>query len=320
MEGTPVDLHQLRIFRSAVKAGGFTHASRELNLSQSTVSQHIKQLEEEIGCQLFMRVGKRVLLTEAGQLLHDHCEKIFQDVKNAEMAIRESTGLKRGEVRFGTGSTTLIYQLPPVLETYQARYPNIELIVVSEITDIILRDVQAQRLDLGLVMLPVEERDLQVVPLYDEELRVALPIRHPLARKPALSVADLAGLRFILYARKTVMRRLIDGFFAELGVRPLIAMEMENIEAIKSLIGAGLGASVLPVHAVGNEAADKKVRLMRVKNHPLYRRLGLVTLKSGYIPDAVRELSKLIADELGAKSEATNKKEKGKGQASTNPA
>src|SRR5215510_2953274 len=93
--GVSVDLHQLRIFHSAVKAGGFTHASRELHLSQFTVSQHIKQLEEEIGCQLFMRVGKRVLLTEVGQILHDHCEKIFQDVKSAEMAIRESTGLQR---------------------------------------------------------------------------------------------------------------------------------------------------------------------------------------------------------------------------------
>jgi LysR family transcriptional activator of glutamate synthase operon len=315
-----VELHQLRIFHSAVKAGGFTHASRELHLSQSTVSQHIKQLEEEIGCQLFMRVGKRVLLTEAGQLLRDHCEKIFQDVKNAEMAIRESNGLKRGEVRFGTGSTTLIYQLPPVLETYQARYPNIELIVVSEITDIILRDVQAQRLDLGLVMLPVDEQDLQVVPLYDEELKVALPIRHPLARKPSLSVADVGELRFILYARKTVMRRLIDGFFAELGVAPPIAMEMENIEAIKSLIGAGLGASVLPIHAVGNEAADRKVRLMRVKNHPLYRRLGLVTLKSGYIPNAVRELSRLIAEKLGAKSEGKRESKRHKASpASTSP-
>src|SRR5262245_48023981 len=266
-----------------------------------------------------MRVGKRVLLTEAGQLLRDHCEKIFQDVKNAEMAIRELTGLKRGEVRFGTGSTTLIYQLPPVLETYKARYPNIDLIVVSEITDIILRDVQAHRLDLGLVMLPVEQPDLLVVPLYDEELKVALPMRHPLARKPALSVADLGGLRFILYERKTVMRRLIDGFFAELGVTPTIAMEIENIEAIKSLIGSGLGASVLPVHAVGNEAADKKVRLMRVKGRPLHRRLGLVTLKSSYIPNAVRELSTLIAEKLGAKVKRQNRKQKPKVSQATNP-
>lgn len=294
-----MDLHQLRVFQSAVKTGGFTHASRELHLSQSTVSQHIKQLEEELGCQLFMRVGKRVVLTEAGELLREHSEKIFQDVKNAKMSIRELAGLQRGKVRFGTGATTLIYQLPPVLETYQARFPNIELIVVSDITDHILREVQAQRLDLGLVMLPVEAADLQMIPLCEEEVKIAIPSRHPLASKRALNIADLNQLRFILYEQKTIMRKLIDNFFAELGVKPHVAMVMENIEAIKSLVGAGLGASVLPVHAVGKEAADKKVSLMRVEKHPLHRQLGLITLKSSYIPNAVRELCWLIAAELG---------------------
>ena len=295
-----MDLHQLKVFYSAVSAGGFTHASRELRLSQSTVSQHIKQLEEELACQLFTRVGKRVLLTEAGQLLREHCEKIFQDVRSAKLSIRELAGMQRGKVRLGTGATTLIYQLPPVLESYQARFPNIELIVVSDITDNILRAVQSQRLDLGLVMLPVEERDLQVEPLCTEEVKIAVPSRHPLARKRTLSIADLGQLRFILYEQKTVMRRLIDNFFAELGVTPRIAMVMENIEAIKSLVGVGLGASVLPVHAVGNEAVDRKVRLMRVHKHPLQRQLGLVTLKSSYIPNAVREMSTMIREELQA--------------------
>lgn len=296
-----MDLHQLRVFHAAVKAGGFTLASRKLHLSQSTISQHIKQLEEELGCQLFMRVGKQVLPTEAGQLLREHCERIFQDVKNAEMSIQELTGLRKGKVRFGTGATTLIYQLPPVLESYQARYPEVELIVVSDISEVIRQEVQAHRLDLGLVMLPVEETNLQVEPLCAEELLVALPARHPLARRRTLRVSDLSQLRFILYERKTVMRQLIDNFFAELGVQPQLTMVMENIEAIKSLIGAGLGASVLPVHAIGNEAADKKIRLMRVEKNQLHRQLSLITLKSSYIPNAVRELEKLIVAELGTK-------------------
>ncbi|MBS1808163.1 MAG: LysR family transcriptional regulator [Acidobacteria bacterium] len=296
-----MDLHQLKVFHTAVKAGGFTLASRKLHLSQSTISQHIKQLEEELGCPLFMRIGKQVLPTEAGQLLREHCERIFQDVKNAEMSIQELTGLRKGKVRFGTGATTLIYQLPPVLEAYQARYPEVELIVVSDISEVLRQEVQAHRLDLGLVMLPVEETNLQVEPLCAEELCVALPARHPLAQKRALQICDLSQLRFILYERKTVMRQLIDNFFAEVGIQPRVAMVMENIEAIKSLIGAGLGASVLPMHAVGNEAADKKVRLMRVEKKRLHRQLSLITLKSSYTPNAVRELGKLILAELGTK-------------------
>jgi LysR family transcriptional activator of glutamate synthase operon len=281
-----------------MQSGGFTQASRKLHLSQSTISQHIKQLEAELGCPLFMRVGKQVIPTQAGQLLREHCERIFQDVKNAEMSIQELTGLRKGKVRFGSGATTLIYQLPPVLEAYQARYPEVELIVVSDISEVIRQEVQAHRLDLGLVMLPVDEPNLQVVPLCAEELQIALPARHPLAQRRSLRARDLHELRFILYEHKTVMRQLIDMFFAELGVRPQVTMVMENIEAIKSLIGAGLGASVLPVHAVGNEAADKKVRLLRVEGQRLHRQLSLITLKSAYIPQAVQELGKLIAAEL----------------------
>ena len=299
-----MDLHQLKVFYAAARAGGFTRASQELHLSQSTISPHITQLEDTLGSQLFMRVGKRVLLTDAGHLLRDHCERILQDVKNAEMAIRELSGLQRGKVRLGTGATTLIYQLPPVLESYQARYPNIEIVIVSDTTDALIRDVQAQRLDLGLVMLPVTGNDLQLTPLCEEELLIALPSRHPLARKSALNVNDLRELRFILYEKKTVMRSLIDNWFAALGVTPQLAMLMENIEAIKSLVGAGLGASVLPAHAVGNDALDRKVKMLRVQRHRLHRQLALVTLKSAFIPNAVSALSELILKELGGKKGA----------------
>jgi DNA-binding transcriptional LysR family regulator len=296
-----MDLHQLKIFLSAARAGNFTHASRERRLSQSTISQHIKQLEAELGCQLFRRIGKRVLLTEAGQLLCEHGERILQDVKHAEMAIQDLNGLKRGKVRFGSGATTLIYQLPPVLESFHSRYPNIELVIVSETTDQLVREVLAQRLDLALVMMPIAESNLHVTLLHREELLVALPRRHPLTRKPALSVEDLRALPFILYEKKTVMRGLIDGFFATLGVTPQIAMVMENIEAIKSLVASGLGASVLPEHAVGNDALDRKVKLMRVHRHMLHRQLALITLNSSYLPAAVKALFDLIVGGMGAK-------------------
>jgi LysR family transcriptional activator of glutamate synthase operon len=297
-----MDLHHLKVFAAAARTGGFSHASRALGLSQSTISQHVKLLESELGCQLFMRVGKRVLLTEAGQLLREHCERILQDVKHAEMAIQDLNGLQRGKVRFGSGATTLIYQLPPVLEAFQAKYPNIELVIVSETTDQMVRDVLAQRLDLALVMQPVAESNLQFTPLHREELLVALPRRHPLTRQAVLSVDDLRALRFILYEKKTVMRGLIDGWFTLLGVEPQIAMVMENIEAIKSLVASGLGASVLPEYAVGNDALDKKVRLMRVQRHSLQRQMALITLKSAYQPNAVKALFELIVSELGSQT------------------
>lgn len=302
-----MDFHQLKVFYSAVTTGSFTRASQTLNLSQSTISQHIKQLEGELGCHLFRRVGRGVHLTEAGQLLRDHCEKIFQDVKNAEMAIKELNGLQRGRIRFGSGATTLIYQLPAVIETFSAQFPNIELVIFSDTTEAIIREIKAQRLDLGLVMKPPAENDLQFTPLYNEELMIAVSSKHPLANKRALTITDLQDLRFILYEKKTVMRKLIDDFFKALGITPQIAMVMENIEAIKSLVGTGLGASVLPAHAVGDDAIDKKVRMLRVQNRTLRRQLGLICLKSVLPPNTVHQFSELILHQLRATPHSAKK-------------
>jgi LysR family transcriptional activator of glutamate synthase operon len=196
----------------------------------------------------------------------------------------------------------LIYQLPAVIEAFNAQFPNIELVIFSDKTETIIREIKAQRLDLGLVMKPPAENDLQFTPLCNEELMIAVSSKHPLASKRALSKQDLQDLRFILYEKKTVMRKLIDDFFHQLGIAPQIAMVMENIEAIKSLVGTGLGASVLPAHAVGEDALDKKVRMLRVQNCTLRRQLGLIQLKSNLLPNVVHQFSQLIINQLGAKA------------------
>src|ERR1700693_6032829 len=134
-----MDLHQLRVFQAAVKSGGFTRAGEAMHLSQSTVSQHIQQLEEELGCPLFLRVGKRVVVSEAGTVLLQYAERIFRDLKNAEMAVRELSAMKRGTVRLGVGPTTLTYRLPRVLGEYKRKFPEIELIILAGTTEFLLQ-------------------------------------------------------------------------------------------------------------------------------------------------------------------------------------
>jgi DNA-binding transcriptional LysR family regulator len=285
-----MDLQQLRVFQSAVKTGGFTRAGEALHLSQSTVSQHIKQLEESLGCPLFLRVGKRVVVSEAGKVLMQYAERIFRDLKNAEMAVRELSASKRGTVRFGVGPTTLTYRLPHVLADYKRRFPEIELIVLAGTTEFLLQAMKSQTLDLAVVMhTSVQAPGLAITPLGREELVVVLNRDHPLGRKTALEPADLASLRFILYERNTAMQRLIDQYFQLLGINPKIIMEVENNEAIKSLVGAGLGASILPVCAVPQQSAH--LRIVRVKGMPLTRELALVSMDTEILPNAIRELA-----------------------------
>jgi LysR family cyn operon transcriptional activator len=293
-----MDLHQLRVFESAIKSGGFTRAGEQLHLSQSTVSQHIKALEQELGCPLFLRVGKRVLVTEAGNVLLQYAERIFRDLKNAEMAVREMNALKRGTVRLGVGPTTLTYRLPRILRDYTRRFPQIELIVLAGTTEFLLDAIRSQLLDLAIVMSSAPQAGLKSTPLGREELVIVLNSKHPLARKKMLEPADLASLRFILYEKKTAMQTLIERYFESLGVSPSITMEVENNEAIKSLVRAGLGASILPLCAVADEPRDSQLRVLRVRGRRLLRELRLLSADAETLPKAIESLGAALVSGL----------------------
>ncbi len=270
-----MDLHQLRVFHAAIKSGGFTRAGEELHLSQSTVSQHIKLMEAELGCSLFLRVGKRVMVTEAGNVLLQYAERIFRELRNAEMAVREINALKRGTVRLGVGPTTLTYRLPPILRDYIRRFPQMELIVLAGSTEFLLGELKSQHLDLAIVISTAPLPGFRLTPLGREELVIVVNGKHPLARQRTAEPSDLASLRFILYKKNTAMQNLIDRYFESLGVTPHINMEVENNEAIKSMVRAGLGASILPLCAVAKEPRDSHLHVLRVKGKPLTRRLGV---------------------------------------------
>ena len=296
-----MDLHQLRVFHAAVLTGGFTRAGEELHLSQSTVSQHIKLLEDELGCPLFLRVGKRVQVTEAGKVLLPYAERIFRDLKNAEMAVREMNALKRGTVRLGVGPTTLTYRLPQVLGDYKRRFPEIELIVIAGTTEFLLQALRSQRVDLAIVMPTAAQPGLTVKPLGLEEMVIVINRDHPFARRRAIDPSDVATLRFILYEKNTAMQNLIDRYFESLGLTPTILMEVENNEAIKSLVRAGLGSSILPLCAVANEPPDSQLRILRVKGKPLMRHLRLASADADVLPKAIEELATALTSALTSK-------------------
>ena len=303
-----MDIHQLRVFRAAGQEGGFTRAGEQLHISQSTVSQHIKLLEQELGCSLFLRVGKKVLVTEAGNVLLQYAERIFRELKNTTMALQELNDVRRGTVRMGVGPTTLTYRLPPILRRYTRRFPEIELIVLAGNTEYLVNAIRSHNLDLAVVMATAAYPDLTSTPLGREELVFVLNSRHPLALRRMLQPIDLATLRFILYEKHTAMQNLIDRYFESLGVTPRISMEVENNEAIKSMVRAGLGASILPLCAVEDEPRSGHLRILRVKERPLMRELHLLSPNSGILPKAIQELaSTLVAGLAGRKTEIDRK-------------
>ncbi len=296
-----MDLQQLKVFREAAKSGGFTRASAELRLSQSTVSLHIKRLEEELGCPLFLRARKRVYLNDAGRLLLEHAERIFSAVRDAEMALGELTEQQRGIIRLGSGATTLTYLLPRILGAQQKRHPEIELVVTTGSSEMLALAVHQQKLDMAVVMQPVDPSlSIEWLPLFREELVFIVSSSHPITEKRSLQADDVKDIPFISFHEGTAMRSHVDRELEALQIVPRVTMEFENIEAIKAMVRAGLGGAILPACSVqGSQAA---LRAMRFREHRMGRELLLALPKSAYVPRSIANFANRLAKGLTGKN------------------
>jgi DNA-binding transcriptional LysR family regulator len=294
-----MDLRQLEMVRAVAENSSFTLAGRQLNVAQSAISRKIKLLENELGEKLFRRVNKKVFLTPAGTVMLRYSDRIFQELRNASLEIADLRELNRGILRIGSGMTACIYLLPPVIEKFQKRFPKVDIQVQTAPADVLLPKVRDGALDVGVVTLPVNFPDLEVLPFAREEMVVvASPRNRKLAHRRTIRSAELASLRMILFNPGTTTRTLIDDYFRRIGIQPEVAMESENIASIRPLVRINLGVSILPLAAVADEAKRGELKYLRLADEPLTRDIGLVTHKSNYQPRLLLELISLFKTTL----------------------
>ena len=290
-----LNLDQLITFATVVEHGGFTEAASRLGLTQPAVSMQIRNLEERFGVRLVERVGKRALPTAAGRDLLPFIRRMRDEVEAASAAMGRHRAGQAGRVRIGTGATACIYRLPPILTALRAAHPGLEIIVVTGNTPDILDAVEAGTLDLALVTLPAVRAGLSIEPVCSEDLVCVGP---RIGEEPApdgIAPAALADGALILYERGGTMRAVIDGWFMAGGVQPRPAMELGNVEAIKNLVAAGLGRSILPSVTVQGPG-DRDRFAVQPLAPPLVRTLGLV-LRRDKVPDpGVRAMMRAIVD------------------------
>ena len=279
----------VRTLREIARHGSFSRAAESLRLSQPAVSLHVRQLEARCGTALLERVGKRAFPTRAGALLLEHAGRAFAELEAAQEALRHLRGVVAGQLRLGTGATASIHLLPPLLRRLRTRYPELELIVVTGNAPAIAAAVGANELDVGIVTLPVSGRQLVVTPLLQDPMVAVGPPGQAWPGRGGLTAAELTRHPLIVYERGGTTRRVIDDWFRRGGVRPRIVMELGNEEAIKKLVGAGLGISVSPAMAVRDEVRAGALR-MRPLSPALVRRLGVVRRRDKPETPALRTL------------------------------
>jgi DNA-binding transcriptional LysR family regulator len=196
----PMYSYRVQVFHAVATTGSFSRAAREvLHISQPAVSNHVHALEEELGVLLLARVGKRVILTEAGTIVQRYAEQVLGLAHETQRALRELQGLQRGTLRLGASSTPGIYLLPPVLAVFVQRYPGITLELEIANSQRVIDGVLARQWDLGMIGIPLAHPQLHVEPYWRDTLVLIVAPQHRLATRPTVTLADLVGETWIFH-------------------------------------------------------------------------------------------------------------------------
>jgi DNA-binding transcriptional LysR family regulator len=289
-----MDLRQLEIIRAIADTGSFTAAGAKLHVSQSAISRQILLLEDELGEPVFHRIGRRIRITPAGESLLQLSHRVFQDLQDTVSAISDKQESLKGTMRLVGGMTVCLYVFPALLAEMRRIHPHLDLKITVGTAERSIAMLRSGSGDLGLITLPVDAADLVSVPVLEEELLLVTYPAHPLAKKKAITPADLSRQHFIVFETGSITRKLVEEFFSQERIKPEIVMETENVEIIKAMVRHGLGISIIPWQAAAAEVRTKQLFCSRIAGHPLRRQTGWLYPKMSRLPRTVSEVIRVF--------------------------
>lgn len=282
-----MQIGQLRCFLAVAEHRHFTRAARELGLAQPSVSALVRRLEGDVGTELFHRAKGRISLTAAGEALLPYARRIVADVEAAETQLQEVGGLARGQLAIGATPSLTASLVPPVLARFHAAYPRIELVLREAGSEDLVAAVEEGAVDVALVILPVRHEILETQTLLREELVVAVPPGHPLAKRRTVAVRDLRDVPLVMFREGYDLRSATEAACRSAGFAPTFAIEGGEMDGVLRLTAAGLGAAIVPSIVV---AQAPTLRAVRIAQPSLTRTIGLAHRRDRRLSRAGQEL------------------------------
>jgi DNA-binding transcriptional LysR family regulator len=296
-----MNLDQIRNFYEVAVHRSFTLAAEKLFRTQPAISTQVRMLEEELGEKLFDRIGKKVCLTQAGELLFGYAERLLRLHDEAKLAITELNASPRGKILIGANEATCLYVLPQLFALFKEKYPEVQISIYRNFSKQVVDKILENQLDFGIVTLPVPDRDLHVMPIAEDELWLITSPGHPLADRTTVALEDVVSYPFIFHKAGTTRERLVKQL-GPLWEKMNISMELASIETIKKFVSIGMGISIVPKSYVSDEMERGTLRLVRMRNFKLIRKLGLIHRKNRYMSHASKAFLDVVEESLGKKA------------------
>lgn len=271
-----MELRQLQQFVVLAETLNFRAAAERLFMTQPPLSVSIRKLEEEIGVKLFIRTTHDVQLTKAGEAIREEAKKaLFHSVEVSRIAQLTARGLS-GQLRIGFVGSAKYSLLPKLLPPFRTQYPQVAMQFFEESNTWIIDSLEANRIDIGVVRVPLTLRShIKYLTVEHDTFVVALPAAHPLAKKPRLSLRDIAEEPFIHYTANDMpgLHALTMILFQEAGIMPRVAQEAVQVQTVLFLVESGLGVALVPSASECN--ASKQIVFKKLTRSPSQASIGL---------------------------------------------
>ncbi len=292
-------VHQLTVFRTVAQHLSYTRAAETLYLSQPAVAQQVKSLEQMLGLSLFSRSGRGIVLTPAGQEFLILVNRLLTNLSETAPVVHEIHTLKRGSVVIGASISAGTYVVPPLLGSFHALYPRIDLTLLVAHRQWIEEDLLTYKIDLGVMSFIERHERFVVEVLRPYELLVIASPFHPLASRSTIPLRDLQEETLLMRERESVSRLATELHFAQTGVPMPASLELGNIAATKEGVAAGLGIAVLPYESVAIELKNGDLVVLGVQGFPLQRQWYVVHVKGRRLSLAANTLRQLLLQSRG---------------------
>ena len=283
-----------KVFRDIAQTSSVSRGAELNGMSQSAASQFLRQLEKDLGVELFDRSHRPLKLTPAGKLFYEASRDIVRCYEEACSKINSLKGELVGSVRVASIYSIGLYEMRRIRERFEDLHPQARVHLDYMRPEKVYEAVRDDQADLGLVSYPTPVKGLEIMAWRVEKMVLVCHPSHPLAHKPSVGIADLAGQEYVSFDPDLSIRKAVDRFFREHGLHRTVVLEFDNIQMIKEALSIGSGVSILPERTVRQEVTEGRLVTREVEAEELVRPVGIVHRRKKTFSSTAAEFLKFL--------------------------
>ena len=289
-----MNLNQLKIFYLAAKKRNLSVAAAELFITQPAVTKGLQRLQEYYDMKFVDHIGKKLVLTDAGEVLYEIAEKIFELESKAEESIRDFQERKRGRIRILSSESFGDYYLPRIIIPFSKAYPLVRITMNILPTEQVIENTATLNNDLGFISYPVEHKKLLVKEVLEDQLVIITPPDHPLGRYPTLEPSNLEDQLLIMHETGSAPRKALENYVRKNDLSVSIHLELSSNRAIKRAVEDGIGIALISRRVANEEIHNKRLRAIPLSDRSMTRKFYMVHHQDKYLSESLQNFIDMV--------------------------